>query len=156
MSDGEICEIPNTIRKSISSRLIEPYKVYCWETTSGASETLSDSILFAIAKHCSASVRKRLSDLDNTSAEDSTAFEELSTLCDRMMFDSENKSSSMIFIKRDTPSNETVQMKNDFQRSRNYLKFSYKMDISTAPRRFNPTAGPIGFYANCRQTDEFL
>jgi hypothetical protein len=55
------------------------------ETTSGKFQPLSDSVLFAILKHCPASVRKRLAGLDNISAEGSNAFEELSKLCDKMI-----------------------------------------------------------------------
>ena len=81
LSTGETLLVPNTIRNSISTKIIGQYHLYCDETQ---FKPLSDSVLYDILKHCAASTRKSLSGLDNYSANGSSAFTALIDLCDSL------------------------------------------------------------------------
>jgi hypothetical protein len=79
LSTGEKVTVPNTIRNSISSTIIRQYHSYCIETQ---FHPLGETILYDILDRCSASTRKSLSGLDSYSADGSSAFGALISLCD--------------------------------------------------------------------------
>lgn len=81
LSTGEIVIVPNTIRNSISTKIIEQYRLYCRENQ---FKPLGDSLLYDILKHCSSSTRKSLAGLDAYSANGSSAFAALTNLCDSL------------------------------------------------------------------------
>jgi len=81
LSTGETLLVSNTIRNSISTKIIGQYYLYCRETQ---FKPLGDSVLYDILKHCSASTRKSLSGLDTYSANGSSAFAALMNLCDSL------------------------------------------------------------------------
>lgn len=81
LSTGHIVIVPNTIRNSISTKIIEQYHAYCNETQFAP---LGDTILYDVLKHCSASTRKSLAGLDTCSANGSSAFAALINLCDSL------------------------------------------------------------------------
>ena len=81
LSTGQIVVVPNTIRNSISTKIIEQCHLYCNETQ---FEQLSDTILYDVLKHCSASTGKSLAGLDTCSANGSLAFATLVNLCDSL------------------------------------------------------------------------
>jgi hypothetical protein len=82
LSTGETLLVPNTIRNSISTKIIGQYYLYCEQNQ---FIPLGDTVLYDILKHCSASTRKSLSGLDNYSANGSTAFTALMDLCDSLV-----------------------------------------------------------------------
>jgi len=82
LSTGETIPVSNTIRNSISTKIIGQYHLYCAETQ---FEPLGDTVLYDILKHCSASTRKSLAGLDSFSANGSSAFAALSNLCDSLV-----------------------------------------------------------------------
>ncbi len=79
LSTGEIVIAPNTIRNMIPQRIIKQYSSYCAEIN---FKPLGESVSFAILKACATSTRKCLAGLDTFSANGSSAFENLSGLCD--------------------------------------------------------------------------
>ena len=84
LSNGKTLDVVNTIRNTISSRIIQQYHSYCEETTSGEFKPLSDSSLFAILEGCTASTRKSMSGIDNYAANGSSAFDNLKKMCDEL------------------------------------------------------------------------
>ena len=81
LSTGETIIVPNTIRNSLSTKIIEQYRLFCRENQ---FKPLGDSVLYDILKHCSASTRKSLAGLDAYSANGSSAFAALMNLCDSL------------------------------------------------------------------------
>lgn len=81
LSNGERISVPNTIRNAIPTRIIRQYHLFCEQTS---YQPLSDTILFDILKHCSASTRKSLAGLDSYSANGSSAFEALVKLIEEL------------------------------------------------------------------------
>ena len=79
LSSGEIVITPNMIRNMIPQRIISQYVSYCNEIH---FKPLGETVLFDILKACTASTRKCLAGLDTFSANGSSAFENLSGLCD--------------------------------------------------------------------------
>ena len=79
LSSGEIIIAPNTIRNMIPQRIISQYVSYCKEIN---FKPLGETVSFDILKACAASTRKCLAGLDTFSANGSSAFENLSGLCD--------------------------------------------------------------------------
>lgn len=136
LSTGEKIVVPNMIRNMIHSRIIAQYNAYCQATTNGGFVPLKDTILFSILHQCPAAIRKSLSGLDNTSADGSTAFEELDAICDQLISFGRFSRISGKYIKFLTrplgaPSDEIAQVKKSLHQSRNYLKLGYKMHVST-------------------------
>jgi hypothetical protein len=84
LSTGEKVVVPNMIRNMIHSRIIAQYKVYCQSTTSDGFSPLNDTVLFGILHQCPAAIRKTLSGLDNISADGSTAFDEMTVMCNKL------------------------------------------------------------------------
>jgi len=85
LSTGEKVVVPNMIRNMIHSRIITQYKDYCKSTVNDEFIPLNETVLFAILRQCPASIRKSLSGLDNISADGSTAFDELTSICDQLL-----------------------------------------------------------------------
>ena len=81
LSTGEIVIAPNTIRNMIPQRIVDQYSSYCAEMN---FKPLGQSVCFEILKACAASTRRCLSGLDTFSANGSSAFENLSELCDAL------------------------------------------------------------------------
>lgn len=79
LSTGEIVIAPNTIRNMIPQHIVDQYSSYCAEIN---FKSLGQSVCFEILKSCAASTRKCLSGLDTYFANGSSAFENLSGLCD--------------------------------------------------------------------------
>ena len=79
LSSGEIVIAPNMIRNMIPQRIISQYLSYCKEIH---FTPLGETVSFDILRACAASTRKCLAGLDNFSANGSSAFENLSGLCD--------------------------------------------------------------------------
>jgi len=84
LTTGEKIDVPNTIRNTTHSRIIEQYYAFCQETTDGSFKPLGDTTLFEILKHCSASIRKSLAGLDSYSTNGSNAFDILTTVCEEL------------------------------------------------------------------------
>ncbi|CAC5367937.1 unnamed protein product [Mytilus coruscus] len=72
LDNGEKLVIPDIVRTTMHSTLVELYLSHCDETD---SQPLSRSSLFRILNACSASKRSCLKGLDNISAEGSAAFD---------------------------------------------------------------------------------
>ena len=79
LSTGEIVIAPNTILNMIPQRIINQYRSYCAEIN---FKPLGETVSFDILKACVASTRKCLAGLATYSANGSSAFENLSGLCD--------------------------------------------------------------------------
>ena len=79
LSTGQIVIAPNNIRNIIPQRIVDQYSMYCAEIN---FKPLGESVCFEILKACAASTRKCLSGIDTFSANGSSAFENLSELCD--------------------------------------------------------------------------
>jgi uncharacterized membrane protein len=85
LSSGERVVVPNMIRNMIHSRIIAQYKAYCQSTASSSFIPLNDTVLFSILHRCPASIRKSLAGLDNISADGTTACDELTLMCDKVV-----------------------------------------------------------------------
>ncbi|CAF3154566.1 unnamed protein product [Rotaria sp. Silwood2] len=119
LTTGKTLEVVNTIRNTISTRIIQQYHSYCHETTNGEFKPLSDSSLYAILEGCSASTRKSMSGIDNYAANGSTAFDNLKKICDE-------------FAIFHVPVDTIVQLQKALQQCRNYIKIDYKTHVSTS------------------------
>ncbi|CAF4019492.1 unnamed protein product, partial [Rotaria magnacalcarata] len=75
--NGATLDVVNTIRNTISTRIIQQYYSYCQETTSGNLKILGESSLFTILQACAASTRKSMAGIDNYAANGSTGFDNL-------------------------------------------------------------------------------
>jgi hypothetical protein len=84
LTTGETLDVVNTVRNTISTRIIQQYYSYCQETTSGDFKPLGESSLFAILEGCASSTRKNMAGIDNYAANGSTAFDNLKKICDEM------------------------------------------------------------------------
>jgi len=86
MATGEVIEVPNTCRNTISTRIIRQYQNYCFETTNGEFQPLGFTSLMGILNACPASTRKSMAGIDEYSANGSTAFDSLAKICDELSF----------------------------------------------------------------------
>lgn len=84
LTNGETLKVINTIRNTISTRIIQQYYSYCQETTNGDFKPLGESSLYAILNGCSASTRKSMAGIDNYAANGSFAFDYLKKMCDEL------------------------------------------------------------------------
>ena len=83
LSNGEILDVPNVTRLLIPTRLVNQYFQYCQET--GFTNPLPRSTLMKIlSESCSASVRRCMQGLNNYLAEGARAFDELSSIVDKL------------------------------------------------------------------------
>ena len=73
--------VSNTIRHSITTKIMEQYRLYRNEIQ---FELLDDTILYDIFKHCPTSTRISLSGLGTCSPNGSSAFAALINLCDSL------------------------------------------------------------------------
>ncbi|VDI36911.1 Hypothetical predicted protein, partial [Mytilus galloprovincialis] len=119
LSTGQKIHIPDVVRTVIGSRIISSYKAYCSESN---FEPLGRSSLYNILKQCSASQRKSLSGLDNTTADGITSFDKLISLTDNM---------------EDFTQNEVHDFK-DIQRrlraSKRYLSCDYRWHVEKSSK----------------------
>ena len=131
LSDGKKIVVGNTIRNVYHTKLIQQYQLLCKQTS---FTPLGDSSLFAILRCCSASIRKCLAGLDCFAADGSSAFDVLSKLCDVLVAYG-NCFCFVLTVKNylllGMTSNEAVELKDAFHKSRNYIKCDYKYHIST-------------------------
>ncbi|XP_064653010.1 uncharacterized protein LOC135503381 [Lineus longissimus] len=116
LSNGEKIEIPNIVRTTIVSRVVQLYQAYCEETD---FHPLQRSTLFSIIQVCAASQKKSLAGLDNIAAEGSQAFDSLIHVVEQ--------------LGECGYSATTVEaLKSKIQSARMYLKTDYKLHISEA------------------------
>jgi hypothetical protein len=85
LNGGETITVPDVIRKMIHLRIVAQHIMFCEETTDGDEfKPLAPSSLLASLKKCTASARRSLAGLGNTSSDGATAFDQLRTMCDEM------------------------------------------------------------------------
>lgn len=82
LTTGQKIHIPDVVRTLIGSRIISSYLAYCAEVS---FEALKRSSLYHILKQCSASQRKSLCGLDNTTADGMASFDKLLLLSENML-----------------------------------------------------------------------
>lgn len=82
LTTGQKIHIPEVVRTLIGSRIISSYLAYCAEVS---FEALKRSSLYHILKQCSASQRKSLCGLDNTTADGMASFDKLLLLSENML-----------------------------------------------------------------------
>lgn len=82
LTTGQKIHIPDVVRTLIGSRIISSYLAYCAEVS---FEALRRSSLYHILKQCSASQRKSLCGLDNTTADGMASFDKLLLLSENML-----------------------------------------------------------------------
>ena len=113
LSNGEILDVPNVIRLLIPTRLVNQYFQYCQET--GFTNPLPRSTLMKIlSESCSASVRRCMQGLDNYLAEGARAFDEFSSIVDKL---------SEIGLEKDVAD----RLKESLKSGKQYLKGDYKL-----------------------------
>ncbi len=113
LSTGETLEVPNVVRLLIPSRLVDQYFQFSKE--SGFSHPLGRSTLLKIlSESCSASVRRCMQGLDNYLAEGAKAFDDLSSVVERL---------SEVGLER----NSLVRLKESLKEGKQYLKGDYKV-----------------------------
>ena len=113
LSSGETLEVPNVVRLLIPSRLVEQYYQFSQET--GFSDPLGRSTLLKIlSESCSASVRRCMQGLDNYLADGAKAFDDLSSVVDRL---------SEVGLEKNT----LVRLKESLKDGKQYLKGDYKV-----------------------------
>ena len=113
LSNGEILDVPNVIRLLIPTRLVNQYFQYCQET--GFTNPLPRSTLMKIlSESCSASVRRCMQGLNNYLAEGARAFDELSSIVDKL---------SEIGLGKDVAD----RLKESLKSGKQYLKGDYKV-----------------------------
>jgi hypothetical protein len=85
LNGGEKITVPDIIDNMIHLRIVAQYLVYCEETSEGDGfKPSATSSLLTILQKCTASTRKSLADLDETSSDVATALDQLHTMCDEM------------------------------------------------------------------------
>ena len=84
LTTGEKIDVPDTIRNTTHSRIIQQYYSFCEETTGKSFKPLGETTLFEVLKGCSASIRKSLAGLDSYSTNGSNAFDILTTVCEEL------------------------------------------------------------------------
>jgi hypothetical protein len=137
MATGETTDVPNTCRNTIPTRIIRQYHSYCAEIKNSTFRPLGFTSLMAILNACPASTRKSMAGIDDYSANGSTAFDNLSKLCEELTSYGQYLSFYSFFLLTltailDVSTKEIVQLQKALQQSRNYIKIDYKMHISTS------------------------
>lgn len=79
--NGQTVTIPQVVRTTCHSSLLQMYKSYCSET---GFVPLSDSTLYKILSTCSASKRTSLTGLDNIATDGAAAVDDLIKMCDQL------------------------------------------------------------------------
>ena len=113
LSNGTALHVPNTIRFSIPTRIINQYYLYCQQMCL-TFVPLSSSSLFKLFDICKASTREAFQGLNNFVADGSAAFTQLYKLVDGL----------------DIDANEKERIITSLKRAKQYLKSDYKVHVS--------------------------
>ncbi|CAF4104072.1 unnamed protein product, partial [Rotaria magnacalcarata] len=119
LANGATLDVVNTIRDTISTRIIQQYYSYCQKTISSNFKILGESSLFAILQVCAASTRKSMAGIDNYAANGFTGFDNLKKKCDEL---------AVFHVSID----KVVQLQKTLQKCRNYIKIDYKTHMSNS------------------------
>jgi hypothetical protein len=116
--NGQTITIPQVVRTTCHSSLLQMYKSYCSEMDFAP---LSDSTLYKILSTCSASKRTSLAGLDNISTDGAAAVDELMKMCEQL----KRLGSETRTIDNLTSALRTLKM---------YLKSEYKFSVGLSSR----------------------
>ena len=97
--NGTALHVPNTIRFSIPTRIINQYYLYCQQMCL-TFVPLSSSSLFKLLDVCKASSREAFQGLNNFVADGSAAFTQLYKLVDGLDIDANEKERIITSLKR--------------------------------------------------------
>uniref|UniRef100_A0A8W8NIJ4 C2H2-type domain-containing protein n=1 Tax=Magallana gigas TaxID=29159 RepID=A0A8W8NIJ4_MAGGI len=111
--NGQTVTIPQVVRTTCHSSLLQMYKSYCSET---GFVPLSDSTLYKILSTCSASKRTNLTGLDNIATDGAAAVDDLIKMCDQL---------KGLGSETNTVANLTTALKS----LKMYLKSEYKFSV---------------------------
>ncbi|CAG2218847.1 unnamed protein product [Mytilus edulis] len=114
LDTGEHITIPDVVRTSCHSQIIQMYEVYCKDT---AFEPLGRSTLFYILKACAASKRTNLHGLDNIAAEGVEGYQALHECTDKL------KEINIISTEQHT------ELSNMLTASKVYMKTDFRLHV---------------------------